>query len=170
MPQRWNHRNLEDLTNNDCFCHKLHICNILRMDFSPSPPGIPGECQHKGRSFGLSPASYCHLKSGMAFHSDVKDIRVTIGKAGRVVLPKELREQLSLQPGDVLRVKIRGDGLMLLPDRGRTGFVRRGKALVFTAPGDAPLEVENVQAILKAAREQTGRAMTATLAKPKPKR
>ena len=42
---------------------------------------------------------------------------VTIDKAGRLVLPKRLREQLGLQSGDEVLVEIVGDTITLRPVR-----------------------------------------------------
>jgi AbrB family looped-hinge helix DNA binding protein len=99
----------------------------------------------------------------------MRDLKVPIDKAGRLVLPKKLREELSIQPGDILRAEIRGQGVVLTPEREQTGFVRRGKALVFVTPGYTVLDGETVQALLEAERETTGRASAAQLAGPEPR-
>jgi AbrB family looped-hinge helix DNA binding protein len=44
--------------------------------------------------------------------------RLTIDKAGRVVIPKTLREELNLEPGDALEVESAGDRITLRPVRG----------------------------------------------------
>lgn len=43
---------------------------------------------------------------------------VTIDRAGRVVIPKELRDRLSLAPDAELEVEIEGGALRLTPVRG----------------------------------------------------
>ncbi|MEO6125610.1 MAG: AbrB/MazE/SpoVT family DNA-binding domain-containing protein [Ilumatobacteraceae bacterium] len=43
---------------------------------------------------------------------------VTIDRAGRVVIPKELRDRLALAPDAELEVEIEGGGLRLTPVRG----------------------------------------------------
>jgi AbrB family looped-hinge helix DNA binding protein len=43
---------------------------------------------------------------------------VSIDKAGRVVIPKELRDRLSIAADGVLEVEIDGDALRLTPARG----------------------------------------------------
>ena len=45
--------------------------------------------------------------------------KVSIDRAGRVVLPKHLRDQLSLGPGDDLLVENEGDRITLRPIRPR---------------------------------------------------
>jgi AbrB family looped-hinge helix DNA binding protein len=44
-------------------------------------------------------------------------VRVTLDKAGRVVLPKPLRDELRLSPGDTLEVSVEGDAMTLRPKR-----------------------------------------------------
>ncbi len=56
---------------------------------------------------------------------------VPIDKAGRIVLPKPLREKLSLLPGDRLELSVEGNTIKLVPAGGGGGFVRKGSVLVF---------------------------------------
>ncbi len=44
--------------------------------------------------------------------------QVTLDKAGRIVLPKSLRDELRLQAGDTLEVEISSDEITLRPSRG----------------------------------------------------
>ena len=44
---------------------------------------------------------------------------VSIDRAGRIVVPKDLREVLGLNPGAELSIEIVGDGLRLTPVRPR---------------------------------------------------
>jgi AbrB family looped-hinge helix DNA binding protein len=44
--------------------------------------------------------------------------RLTIDKAGRIVLPKPLRDELRLQAGDTLEVESSGEEITLRPARG----------------------------------------------------
>ena len=86
----------------------------------------------------------------------MKPTLVPIDKAGRVVLPKEVRDELAIQPGDHLQVAIRGGEVALLPQREKTGFVRRGRALVFSAGGAALLDNEAVEAIRSSEQDRQG--------------
>jgi AbrB family looped-hinge helix DNA binding protein len=43
---------------------------------------------------------------------------LTIDKAGRIVLPKPVRDQLQIVPGDQLRLESDGDRIVLRPSRG----------------------------------------------------
>ena len=44
--------------------------------------------------------------------------RLTIDKAGRVVIPKTLRDKLHLEPGDALEIDNAGEEITLRPVRG----------------------------------------------------
>lgn len=61
---------------------------------------------------------------------------VTIDSAGRLVLPKALRDQLHLRTGDKLSADVVADRIELtpLPDPNVT-LVRKGKRLVIAGPG-----------------------------------
>jgi AbrB family looped-hinge helix DNA binding protein len=80
----------------------------------------------------------------------MKDVLVPIDKAGRVVLPKDVRDELSINPGDLLRISIHGNEVTLSPNREVPGFIKRGSALVYTT-GEADLlgndTVENVRQV-----------------------
>jgi AbrB family looped-hinge helix DNA binding protein len=91
----------------------------------------------------------------------MKDILVPIDKAGRVVLPKNVREELAIEPGDMLKVTIRGNEVMLQPKKDTSGFVRRGKALIFSSGRDDLLKPEMVEGILAEEREGRGVEMGA---------
>lgn len=52
------------------------------------------------------------------------NIHLTIDKAGRVVIPKPLREDLHLEPGDALELESAGEQITLRPVRG-TGPLRK---------------------------------------------
>ncbi len=60
-------------------------------------------------------------------------MRSTIDKAGRVVVPKQLRDQAGLVPGEV-EITIDGSGLRLEPVAG-SGLVEDGGRLVIPAEG-----------------------------------
>lgn len=60
-------------------------------------------------------------------------LTIILGKARRLVLPKEFCQRLHLQEGDVLELEIDGDSLRLRPssDEG-VSLVRKGDLLVAT--------------------------------------
>jgi AbrB family looped-hinge helix DNA binding protein len=75
------------------------------------------------------------------------DVMVPIDKAGRVVLPKHVREELAINPGDQLKVSIRGNEVTLRPARAASGFIKRGRALVFSSDGADLLHNDTVESI-----------------------
>src|SRR5580658_5035342 len=79
---------------------------------------------------------------------------VPIDQAGRIVLPKNVRQELAIKPGDTFKVSVEGVAVTLTPNRERTGFVRKGKALVFSTAGNETLSEEVVQEILESGRAE----------------
>ena len=68
--------------------------------------------------------------------------KVTLDRAGRVVLPKALRDEMHLSPGDTLDLTVKGDEVILRPRRGATPlqnergvwvFQNRSLKMAFTA-------------------------------------
>jgi AbrB family looped-hinge helix DNA binding protein len=92
-------------------------------------------------------------------------VLVPIDKAGRLVLPKEVRDELAIQPGDVLKVSIQGDEVTLRPNKERSGFVRKGRALVFSSGGSDLLTNETVDSLLSAHRESVTNDLSRGLAR-----
>jgi len=89
----------------------------------------------------------------VAFYG-MKDVLIPMDQAGRIVLPKGVRQELALKAGDVLRASIRGMTVILSPNQEVTGFVRKGKALVFSTAGEAVLTAGTVATLLDRAREE----------------
>ena len=79
---------------------------------------------------------------------------VPIDQTGRIVLPKEVRQELAIKPGDTFKISIEGVVVMLRPNKETSGFVRKGKALVFSTVGDETLSDETVQEILESGRSE----------------
>jgi AbrB family looped-hinge helix DNA binding protein len=57
--------------------------------------------------------------------------KVTLDQAGRVVLPKTLRDELHLSPGDTLDITVKGDEVTLRPRRGATPLQKERGVWVF---------------------------------------
>ena len=55
---------------------------------------------------------------------------ITIGKAGRLVVPKALRDRLHLREGSRLRVDVVEDKLELTPEEDEVKIEKRGKRRV----------------------------------------
>lgn len=57
--------------------------------------------------------------------------RLTIDKAGRVVIPKPLREAMNLEAGDALEIECSGEQVTLRPVRGTGPLVQERGVWVF---------------------------------------
>jgi AbrB family looped-hinge helix DNA binding protein len=89
----------------------------------------------------------CHFAMVMVLYNGMQDVFIPIDKAGRVVLPKDVRDELAIRPGDLLKVSIHGEEVTLRPSKEASGFIRRGQALVFSSAGADLLDHETVEAI-----------------------
>jgi len=90
----------------------------------------------------------------------MKNGTIQIDKAGRVVLPKPLREQFNLLPGDKLRLSVEGNGFRLEPTHAGGELVRKGSVLVFTGGFPEPITTAQVNDLIEQDRE--GRITAAT--------
>ena len=81
--------------------------------------------------------------------------RVTIDKAGRVVIPKEIRDELRLEAGDPLTLESEGEGVTLRPAHGATPLQKERGVWVFH--GGKPLLLDEANQLVRDAREQRDR-------------
>jgi AbrB family looped-hinge helix DNA binding protein len=58
-------------------------------------------------------------------------LKVTLDRAGRVVIPKTLRDELQLSAGDCLDVTVQGDEVTLKPRRTSTALHKERGVWVF---------------------------------------
>jgi len=80
-------------------------------------------------------------------------MRASIDRAGRVVVPKALRDALDLRPGTMLEVTQEDGRLVLEPTPVPMRLVRRGKGLVALPTKPIPrLTAAQVRAALDAGR------------------
>ena len=84
----------------------------------------------------------------------MKQTTVPIDHAGRIVLPKYIRQELAIKAGDTFRLAVHGETVTLTPNKAGGAFVRKGKALVFVTEGEAALSAEKVQEILQSSRAE----------------
>ena len=81
--------------------------------------------------------------------------KVTIDRAGRVVLPKSLRDEMQLSPGDTLDLTVKGDEVTLRPRRGATPLQKERGVWVFRT--GKPLAADETEETLRAIRAQRQR-------------
>lgn len=80
---------------------------------------------------------------------------VTLDRAGRVVLPKTLRDELHLAPGDTLDVTVHGDAVTLHPRRTTSPLHKERGVWVFrTGQPLAAAETDQQLRDLRAVRDQ----------------
>jgi AbrB family looped-hinge helix DNA binding protein len=82
----------------------------------------------------------------------MRELTVPIDQAGRIVLPKDVRQELAIKPGDTFRISVHGSSVTLTPNKESAGFIRKGKALVFSTMGEEMLRNETVSRMLEKAR------------------
>jgi AbrB family looped-hinge helix DNA binding protein len=83
-------------------------------------------------------------------------MRVTIDSAGRLVIPKRIREEAGLKPGAPLDISCRDGQIEIQPAAMRLRFLRRGRFVV-ALPKKRHLEAftaETVETTLNAVREE----------------
>jgi AbrB family looped-hinge helix DNA binding protein len=78
--------------------------------------------------------------------------RLTIDKAGRVVIPKPLREELHLEPGDSLEMVSAGEQITLRPVRGTGPLTKEHGVWVFHS--EEPLPASATDEMLQRIREE----------------
>jgi AbrB family looped-hinge helix DNA binding protein len=76
---------------------------------------------------------------------------LTLDKAGRVVLPKPVRDELQVGPGDSLELESSEERIVLRPARG-TGSVRKKRGVWVFDSGE-PLEANVVRETIRKIRK-----------------
>ena len=66
-------------------------------------------------------------------------MNVQMDSAGRIVLPKHLRDKMGLTAGARLKIVERDEGLSLLPDTSRGKLLKRNGRWVYV--GEAPRDI-----------------------------
>ena len=81
--------------------------------------------------------------------------KVTLDKAGRVVLPKPLRDELELAAGDTLELESRGEQITLRPVRGGTPLQKERGLWVYRT--GRPLTAATTDQTLRKMRKERDR-------------
>jgi AbrB family looped-hinge helix DNA binding protein len=68
----------------------------------------------------------------------IMNVKATLDRFGRVLIPKKVRTRLGISPGDVLVVESRDDGILIKPIDDEPHLVDKEGVLVFsgTSTGD----------------------------------
>jgi len=83
-------------------------------------------------------------------------MQTTIDGAGRMVIPKAVREAAGLRPGDPLDVRYRDGRIEIEPLAEQVRLVREGPFLVADAPGASALTNDEVSDVLSEIRGARG--------------
>jgi AbrB family looped-hinge helix DNA binding protein len=80
---------------------------------------------------------------------------ITLDKAGRIVLPKPVRDEFQLSAGDSLELESSEERIVLRPARGNGQMKKEGDVWVFDS--GAPLSEETVRKTMRKVRDQRSR-------------
>jgi len=96
----------------------------------------------------------------MPLNIAIMTAKLTLDKAGRVVIPKSFRDELHLSSGDSLEIESQGDEFILRPVREEaTMFKEDGMWVIKTGK---PLTVEDANAVIDSVREERHRQLLGT--------
>jgi len=93
---------------------------------------------------------------GRANYTGIVIANVTLDRAGRVVLPKAIRDEMNLSPGDILDIAVRGEEVTLRPRRGATPLQKERGVWVFRT--GTPLTAGETEETLRTIRAQRHRS------------
>ena len=83
----------------------------------------------------------------------IHGMRTTIDGAGRIVVPKALRDELHLEGGTALEIRVNDGRLEIEPLATPMRLVRRGKGLVATTEKQLPpIDADDVRAVVESLR------------------
>jgi AbrB family looped-hinge helix DNA binding protein len=88
----------------------------------------------------------------MAWQNAIMNTTLTVDKAGRVVLPKPVRDQLQLAAGDLLELESSNDSIVLRPVRETVGL--RKKQGIWVLDTDEPPSAEMVHRTVRDIRRE----------------
>ena len=81
---------------------------------------------------------------------------LTVDKAGRIVLPKPVRDELQLSAGDSLELEISEEQIVLRPVRGRVGM--RKKQGIWVLDFDEPISAAATNRVVRDTRRERERS------------
>jgi len=81
-------------------------------------------------------------------------MKSTIDRAGRVVIPKAIREAAGLQPGSSLEIEYRDGRVEIERKSPKVRLVRKGAVLVATAPGVPKVSVKDTNEWIRKSRDR----------------
>jgi AbrB family looped-hinge helix DNA binding protein len=104
-----------------------------------------------GRLTRLMPFDY----GKMPLYDGIMNLTVTIDKAGRIVIPKEIRDELRLEPGDAIALESESERITLTPLHAGTRLRKERGVWVFH--GSKPLSLEQANELVAQTRARRDR-------------
>jgi AbrB family looped-hinge helix DNA binding protein len=98
----------------------------------------------------------------MAWYNGIMTTTLTVDKAGRVVLPKPVRDELQLAAGDSLELESSEDQIVLRPVRRNAGM--RKKMGIWVLNIDEPISAAAVNQTMREMRRERERSFLGELA------
>lgn len=100
----------------------------------------------------------CHLINGDC-HAimPIMNAKATLDKAGRVIIPKSIRDELRLAPGDSFTLESDGDQVTLRPVRSSSPL--RKKRGIWVFHGDRKISAEDTDRALNNIRRERDREL-----------
>ena len=81
-------------------------------------------------------------------------METTIDRAGRVVIPKPIREAAGLKPGAGLSIQYRDGRIEIEPKSMKARLVPKGSVLVASIPGAPKMSVDETNQWIRKARDR----------------
>jgi len=95
----------------------------------------------------------------MPFYNGISmNTTVTIDKAGRIVIPKALRDEMRLSPGDALELESAGESVMLRPAHTGGRLIKKHGIWVYRGEG-APMDAQAVNKLRHGIYEERERRL-----------
>lgn len=85
---------------------------------------------------------------------ETNGVTATIDRAGRVAIPKSIREAAGLSPGSRLSIEYRDGRIEIEPKSAKPRLVRKGSVLVISIPGAPKMSVEETNDWIRRSRER----------------
>jgi AbrB family looped-hinge helix DNA binding protein len=86
------------------------------------------------------------------WYNTIMNAKLNMDRAGRVVLPKPVRDRLQLEPGETLEIESFEDHIVLRPVRERAAMRRELGVLVFDT--GEPVTAASVRATIQKVRDE----------------
>src|SRR5271157_3772940 len=108
----------------------------------------------RGTGISLVPFAFCAVsvlkKWYLLWYNGTMNTTISIDRAGRLVLPKPVRQQLQLEPGESLELESFEDHIVLRPMRGNaTAYKKQGIWVFRTGPLKASVVDETIRKVRK---------------------